>query len=136
MDSFGDLFAARQQLALVELTKFAEIASDNKTDTSRTLVAMCIDKVAMQNSTCCRWKPSGESLVDTFGRQALPMVWDFAESVPIGGSTGDFKAQLEWIAESTQQPISNPATVQLTDAANHPLPDQSVGVWFTDPALL
>ena len=72
--------------------------------------------------------------MDTFGRQALPMVWDFAESSPVGGSTGDIRTQTEWLAKVIENhPIKNLATVQLADATHHPLPDETAGVWFTDP---
>ena len=133
VSSFGDLFTARQKATLVTLGRLVKQTLAGQDETVRSIAAMCIDKVAMQNSTCCRWKPSGESLIDTFGRQALPMVWDFAESTPIGGSTGDYSAQMEWMAESTQQPVNHPGLVQFADAANHPLPNQSAAIWFTDP---
>ena len=134
MSTFGDLFMARQKAALVELGKFARERLTGGEDVVRVAMAMCVDKVAMQNSTGCRWKASGESLMDTFGRQALPMVWDFAESSPVGGSTGDIRTQTEWLAKVIENhPIKNLATVQLADATHHPLPDETAGVWFTDP---
>jgi hypothetical protein len=128
------LFTARQQASLLELGEFVRGLEGREKDVIRALVAMCIDKVAMQNSCGCRWKATGESLMDTFGRQALPMVWDFAESSPISGSTGDFRAQAEWLAKVIAgQPFKNFAGVQAADAANHPLPDETCAVWFTDP---
>jgi len=45
--------------------------------------------------SCCRWKPTGETLVDMFGRQAIPMVWDFAEAYPFSESTGDLKQYID-----------------------------------------
>ncbi len=134
MSSFGDLFNVRQKAVLVELGQLAQREPSNDSPIIQTTVAMCLDKVAMQNSSCCRWKPSGESLMDTFGRQALPMVWDFAESSPISGSTGDFQSQMQWLVQIVERsPIRVSANVQSADATAHPLPDQSAGVWFTDP---
>ena len=131
---WGDLFTARQKFALVALGKFAREGSGCKKEAVRVAIAMCVDKIAMQNSSGCRWKATGESLMDTFGRNALPIVWDFAESSPISGSTGDFRTQTDWLSELiVKYPTKNSAGVQLADAANHPLPDQTAGVWFTDP---
>ena len=133
MLQWGDLFTARQKTALVELGRVTCKVLDTSEDAPCAIVAMCIDKVAMQNNTGCRWKASGESLVDIFGRQALPIVWDFAESVPINGSAGDVEVQIQGAAESVNQVIDNPGLVQSADATDHPLPDQSASTYFTDP---
>jgi putative DNA methylase len=92
MTRWGDLFTARQKVALVTLARLARERPGADGEAVRAAMAICVDKVAMQNSSGCRWKPSGESLMDTFGRQALPIVWDFAESTPLAGSTGDIQA--------------------------------------------
>jgi adenine-specific DNA methylase len=133
MLQWGDLFTARQKVALVTLARLARERPAADGDAVRAAIAICVDKVALQDSSGCRWKPSGESLVDTFGRQALPIVWDFAESTPFAGSTGDFKVQSEWLAEMVSQPLARPGQVQLADATEHPLPDETAHVWFTDP---
>ena len=36
---------------------------------------------------------SGRNIRETFGRQALGMVWDFCEVYPLSDSTGDFLAR-------------------------------------------
>ena len=94
---WADLFTARQKVALVALGRLVLVqqAFNTISDVCHLVTTMCIDKVAMYNSTGCRWKASGESLMDTFGRQELPtIVWDFAESIPTSGSaTGDFEVQ-------------------------------------------
>jgi adenine-specific DNA methylase/REP element-mobilizing transposase RayT len=137
--TFGDLFTERQKVALVTLARLVRDLPDKVGQASslseavRAAMAICVDKVAMQNSSGCRWKPSGESLMDTFGRHALPIVWDFAESTPLAGSTGDFGVQSEWLAEMVSQPLSRPGQVQPADATEHPLPDETAQVWFTDP---
>ena len=133
MMEWGDLFTARQQVALLALGRSVRDTSVRDAELTGRLAAMSISKVAMQNNTGCRWKASGESLVDIFGRHALPIVWDFAESVPTAGSTGDFKSQVDWIAECVGQPVLQSGIVSISDASNHPLPDQSAGVWFTAP---
>ncbi len=133
MVQWGDLFTARQNAVLVELGRLPDIPTVDEV-VMREAVAICIDKTAMQNSSGCRWKATGESLMDTFGRQALPMVWDFAEAVPISGSTGDIGTQTEWLAEVVDMIRTKKlGQVQSADATDHPLPDQAADVWFTDP---
>ena len=129
---WGDLFTARQKLALVKLGQLIQKATDYL-DTLHLMAALCVDKIAMQNCSGCRWKPTGESLMDTFGRHALGVVWDFAESIPTCGSTGNIDAQMRLIAKSTMQSAENSGLVQPADATDHPLPDQTAAVWFTDP---
>jgi adenine-specific DNA methylase len=138
MQRWGDLFTARQKLALVTLVRLiTEIESTQKENNIhsalQTAIAICANKVAIQNSSGCCWTPSGEFLMNTFGRQALPIVWDFAESIPFAGSTGNFEAQTEWLIEIFNQSFGCAGQVQQADATMHPLPDEAAHVWFTDP---
>ena len=53
-----------------------------------------------------------------FGRQALPMVWDYAEANPFSSSSGGFAGNVEWVEKAViHTPASNPATVIQADAA-------------------
>ena len=133
MNTWGDLFSARQKLALLEFGRAVREVAVTVEDTVHLLLATCVDKIAMQNSSSGRWKASGESLMDAFGRDALPIVWDFGESIPIRGITGNYIEQLNRVAGSVKQPVDLPGTVQQSDATEHPLSDQCCDVWFTDP---
>ena len=53
-------------------------------------LALAVDKIADRNSTLCAWASLREHARNTFGRQALSMVWDFAESNPLSDSSGNF----------------------------------------------
>jgi len=128
---WGDLFTARQKVALVIL---ARLMAQLDFEFLRLPLAFCLSKIALQNSTGCRWKPTGESLMDTFGRQALPMVWDFGESNALGDSTGGFSGQLDWIVEViSAAPRLLVGQVEQANAITHPLPNQTASVWFFDP---
>ena len=52
--------------------------------TVTTFLALAVGRCSDFNNALCRWKPSGEQLMQLFGRQAIPMVWDFAESNIMG----------------------------------------------------
>ncbi len=53
-------------------------------------LALAVDKVADRNSTICAWASLREHARNTFGGQAIPMVWDYAESNPLSDSSGNF----------------------------------------------
>ena len=45
----------------------------------------------------CRWESSREQSLTLFSRQAIPMIWDFAENNPFAGAAGDFTVSLSSI---------------------------------------
>ena len=62
-----------------------------------TYLGVLVNRQADYNSTLCSWHTTGEKMGHTFGRQALPMVWDFAELAPFGGASGSPEGALDWI---------------------------------------
>ena len=52
-------------------------------------LAFALSKAADRNSSLCVWERRMDRLRGTFGRQALPMVWDYAETNPLSGAGGD-----------------------------------------------
>ncbi len=117
---FKHLFTPRQ---LVTLNTFAELVKDAidiaykdavaalPTDDQKSLEAggigatayaqaigmylgMAVSKLSDAQSSLCRWKPSMDQSIATFGRQALPMVWDYSEANAFGGMAGDFAVTL------------------------------------------
>lgn len=61
-------------------------------------LAFIVDREANYSSTLNAW--SGDFIVQTFGRQALPMVWDYAESNPFSNSTGNWSGAIKWVVNS------------------------------------
>jgi putative DNA methylase len=53
-------------------------------------LAFANNKLADRGSTICGWDSSRDSLRNTFGRQAIPMVWDYAEANPFSDSSGSY----------------------------------------------
>ena len=56
-----------------------------------------IDRLTDRMSSICGWDSSRQSNRNTFGRQAIPMTWDYAEANPFSDSTGNFLGAMEWI---------------------------------------
>ena len=52
-------------------------------------LGMGVSKLADAQTSLCRWKTSMDQSIATFGRQALPMVWDYSEANVFGGMAGD-----------------------------------------------
>jgi putative DNA methylase len=127
--TYGDLFTPRQ---LVALTTFSDLVGEAReqvladsggdtdyADAVATYLAFAVDKAANYWSTLCAWHSGRDIIVSTFSRQALPMVWDFAECNPLSDSTGNWMLGPEQIAAviqrcSNEGPVSD--TKQL-DAA-------------------
>ncbi|MCY3849335.1 MAG: DUF1156 domain-containing protein [Acidimicrobiaceae bacterium] len=65
-----------------------------------TYLAFVVDKCADYWSSICTWHSSGEKMRNTFGRQAIPMSWDFAECNPFSTSTGNWMAMVDWAAKA------------------------------------
>ena len=116
LTTFGDLFTPRQ---LVALTTFSDLVTEARDrarrdataaglcgsstataygDAIAVYLAFAVDKVADRNSTVCAWASLREHARNTFGRQAIPMVWDFAESNPLSDSSGNFDGGIASIA--------------------------------------
>jgi putative DNA methylase len=58
-------------------------------------LAFALGKATDYNSSICTWISGGQTMRNTFGRQAIPMVWDYAEANPIGYSTGSYWSAIE-----------------------------------------
>ena len=60
-------------------------------------LAFIIDKLTDYHSSICSWHSSKELIRNTFGRQAIPMVWDYAETNPFSDSAGCFDSMMDWV---------------------------------------
>ncbi len=102
------LFSERHLMAL---TTFSNVLSDVKAQmqkdgadedyvgTVATYFALAIGRISNSCSNFARWQNSGDFVAGVFARQAIPILWDFAESNPFCTATQNWTAQTEWIAE-------------------------------------
>lgn len=78
-------------------------------------LAFAIDRQANYSSTLNGW--SGDFIIQTFGRQALPMVWDYAETNPFSDSTGNWSGAVNWISLALERfPAAGEAEARQFDA--------------------
>jgi adenine-specific DNA methylase len=134
MRTWGDLFTARQRLALVTLAGAVRELPASAPEAVRLAMALVVDRCADRLSTVCRLDTSRDTVTNTMSRQALPIVWDFAEVNPFSDATGGLDGAVEWVAEVAQTwPGSPRGQAQIADATEYPLPDDAATIWFTDP---
>ena len=144
MPNWADLFTDRQ---LVALTTFSDLVSEARerirhgavaaglpddgvplreggtgatayAEAVSVYLAFAVDKIADYWSTICSWHNSREVIRNTFGRQAIPMVWDYVEGNPFGNSTGNFLAMIDWVWKSVKtMPARKRGMAQQADAA-------------------
>ena len=65
----------------------------------RVYLSFLIDKLADRNSNVCGWDVSRDGIRNTFARQAILIVWDYAEANPFSHSSGCVDNMLEWITK-------------------------------------
>ncbi len=147
MMTWGELFNERQ---LLSLTTFARLVGEAHAEMQAygldedyakavaTYLGIAVDRLADRASTLCRWGASDMSVANTFARQALPMVWDFAEANPFSGYMGGFDNAIARIAGvitegSLSVSLSTPeATVDRANASQQRA-SQDVSAIVTDP---
>jgi putative DNA methylase len=144
MYTWGDAFTPRQ---LVALTTFSELISEARekiqrdavaarmpddslplskggtgasayADAVATYLALGASKLSDYNSSLVIWSPTRDQAKATFARQALPMVWDYAEVNPFAQAAGDLVVSLKGMTEALEKglPLSVSGTSRQLDA--------------------
>lgn len=160
MHSYTDLFTGRQ---LTALTTFSDLVPEVRdralndalttgmpsgerleadgngaeayADAIATYIGLAISRLTDYSASLAAWSshPKNELIVNVFRRQAIPMVWDFAESNPLASVTGSFESMFSAIARALTTALprdGRPARVTQADAASR---DYSNLVVATDP---
>jgi putative DNA methylase len=148
LNTFGDLFTDRQLVALTTFSDLVAEARDQArrdalatgllddgtplydegagvtayAESVATYLTFAVDKAAEGSTTLCVWSslPSKLHIVGTFGRQALPMSWDYAEANVFADSSGNILRMCELVANVIERQFSSPVAPgvsQQSDAA-------------------
>lgn len=146
LDTYGSLFTPRQ---LVALTTFSDLVGeaiakcradavkaglpdDNKgvdngglgaqayAEAVGVYLALVLSKTADSINALCPWEPNAQCPRQLFGRQAIPMVWDFAEANILSSSSGSFIINIDGsLAAFKSLPnLSDKGTVSQKNAIN------------------
>lgn len=145
MTEFADLFTPRQLIALTTFSDLidrarAKVVEDALAsgmpegdrlevggtgaaayaDAVTTYLGFSVSRLTSTNSALSRWNsaPSKESVTDTFSRQALPMVWDFAEGNVWCRGPCELTWSVGWVAKALDRlPAHGVSSVSQADAA-------------------
>ena len=102
-------------------------------DAITTYLAFAIDRCATRWSSVCVWDTQGEKIGQVFGRQAIPMVWDFVEANPFSNSSGNWSGNVEWVAKAIAKlPANKPGEIFQRNATAR-LKEVKQSVICTDP---
>jgi putative DNA methylase len=142
MRRFTDLFTPRQLHTLAALSDLvAEVRSrcvaDGATaeyaDAIATYVGLGVSRYSNFMNALCQWRPDPgkEQVGHLFARQAISMVWDFAESCPFSNSAGGWRPAFQFIPKALEfLPALGNSDVRQSDAASR----SSAGLLIsTDP---
>jgi putative DNA methylase len=107
LDTFGSLFNERQLLTLTTFVRhvnaaFARLHSKVDVEYARAVgcyMALCVDELARFTTALNSWKVDAEAIVHVWGRQALPMVWDYCENNAAGHHGGTWEYRLDQFME-------------------------------------
>ena len=135
LTTFGVLFTSRQ---LVALTTFSDLVQETREQVRRdalaagradevttlrdggtgaaayaeavgVYLALGISRLSDAQNSLCQWGPDANQTQHLFRRQALPMVWDYAESSVFSRAAGDMATSLKSMCRVLDQLIVEPA---------------------------
>ncbi|MCL2823386.1 MAG: hypothetical protein FWD57_05285, partial [Polyangiaceae bacterium] len=162
LTKWSDLFTARQLTALTTYSDlisdaFAKIQADaiahGLSDDGRGLddggdgatayaqavgvyLAFALDKMADLGNSLCRWEPNAQCPRQLFGRQAIPMIWSFAEGNMLGSSSGAWSVVIDGMFRALSKTFDSVPTWFKGTAAQLYAQSQTIGadkLISTDP---
>lgn len=139
-ESWGDMFTNRQLLAMNTLgvcLKQIEISTDNEySKVIKTFLGILIDRLAPKQVSFIIWDNTRETVSNLFGRQAIPMIFDFAESNLFCSSSGSASNQIDWIVRYINSESNSPFVVNCVNASSgekNQFASKSLNAVITDP---
>lgn len=103
---WGDMFLPRQLLAMhtfiSKLKELILVLNQNDIEYYKAIIlylGIFINRLASRLTSFGLWNTAAETLEHPFGRQAIPMIFDFPESNPFTNGTGGASNQIEWIVK-------------------------------------
>jgi putative DNA methylase len=113
---FDQLFTSRQLVGLTTLVSLIrelgdEIALNARdshlsaedtlayTSSVQTFLALGIDRCADFGNAMCRWSSGNQKVMNLFSKQAIPMIWDFAEANLLASTVGGWSTCIDYVAD-------------------------------------
>jgi adenine-specific DNA methylase len=124
ISEWGQMFTKRQLYTMISLVKniekVQELLSDFEPEYRKailTYLAILIDRGSTRLTSFGVWNPQYEKIQPIFSRQAIPMVFDFPESVftPVDGPIA---SQLDWILKVIDSESTTPFISHVYNASS------------------
>ena len=98
-----------------------------------TYLAFVVDRCAGKWASLVAWQPGGEKVGHVFGRQAISMVWDYAEVNPFSSSTANWGGILNRVSKAVAGLPSAGRGIVLQRDARERLDEVASPMICTDP---
>ena len=126
LTEWADLFTARQ---LTAMCTFADLVAEAReqvladggdeayADAIALYLGLVIGRLANRSSNLAFWDTGSGNVQQVFARNALPMIWVYAEGNPFSDSSGNFLGQLEYLAAALERvPAAGKGSARQLDA--------------------
>jgi putative DNA methylase len=142
LETWGQMFSPRQLLALQTLVRILNASKQEigvDTDYGKavsTYLAIWFDRVAMFTTSFGLWKTTIQAITTPFGRQAIPMVFDFPEANFFSNFGGGAIGQLDWLTRYFISEGDNSFSTILNNASSgekEQFEPKSITAVVTDP---
>lgn len=109
LTTFSDLVTEAREKILQDFKSLERAGDDSFKDWKKedytaavsVYLAFALDKQADLGNSLCRWEPVAQCPRQLFGRQAIPMVWDYAEGNLLGDSSGGWTVFVDGIVRAS-----------------------------------
>ena len=127
LDEYWKLFSRRQLFGLATIQHFIERSlgeilkdggSKDYSEAIETFLYLSLDRCIDFNNSLCRWNGSNEKVMNLFGRQVVPMVWDFGEANLLGSAVGAWETCFAYVADCCEVVLSEISTKQNANQFN------------------
>jgi len=143
MATWGDLFSHRQALTMSTLVRLLRTASEELKRNYPPLelavtavLGLAISRFSDICNALCMWETTKTQVRHMFTRQAIGMLWDYAEPNVFADAAGNFITTLStMIGVLEREALASMLAghVEQASAAEHPMPDDSADMFMTDP---
>lgn len=143
MVTWEDYYTARQALVLGTLAVLVRDFSPARVsavetglaEAVKTVLGLGVSRLADICNSFCMWETSKTQVRHLFTKQAIPMMWDFAETCVFSGAAGDFTTTVGNMAKflEGQRTVTTIGHSTQASACSNPLPTESASVMVTDP---
>ncbi len=137
---FRDLYTARQAILIKTLQTILlrmprSVDTDDLHHAIQAILNCIVSRYIFQNCSLSRWNAARSTIEGAFGKQALQVVWDFAEANPLSGGPANWNGAAEWVFKilDSNACLERSGTAMRARAQDQLLPNDAADALITDP---